>query len=169
MRDSCLMGLELFLLTSLPQVSWERLVRRGPMVGSPRTASSAAAAGLEGHCSGGRQQAQGPCQPMSASAWLGPGSILSPRWEKTVCTLEELLWESIAIGKSPWFPPARCRTALEADEGFPACSSARVRWRRPEGSVVIGFVGFFFPVTQISFYLPLSYSPAAQGATCVLG
>lgn len=68
MHDSCLMGLELFLLTLLPQVSWERLVRRGPMVGSPRSAASAAAAGLEGDRSWGRQQAQGPCQPLPASA-----------------------------------------------------------------------------------------------------
>lgn len=53
MDDSYLMGPQLFLLMLLSQMAWERLIRRDPMAGSPCTASSAAAAGLEGcHCRG---------------------------------------------------------------------------------------------------------------------
>lgn len=68
MRDSYLMGLQLFLLMLLSQIAWERLTRRDPVAGSPCTASSATAAGLEGGCSWGGQQAQGLHLPFLASA-----------------------------------------------------------------------------------------------------
>lgn len=121
MRDSYLMGLQLFLLMLLSQTAWERLVRRDPKAGSPRTASSAtAAAGLEGRpLRGGEQGAQGPRPPLPASACLGPGAIPSPRWEKGTRALGELFWESFATGE---IPPASRPAPWDRSDGGVLCA-----------------------------------------------
>lgn len=81
--------------------------------------------------------------------------------------LGELLLGTLCHWGNPPGFPGQVQDSLSSKRGLP---SPFVRMGRMEASSVqcCGTGSGFISVTQISFYLPVSYPPAAQGASRVL-